>query len=67
MKRQDLATLMGDVLKLIVSHGWRFEASVPLGKVGLFGLRGRREMWMFRRDPAAHPQPKLRRETRRRL
>lgn len=41
---------MGGVLKLIASEGWRFEASVPFGKAGLFGLRGRREVWMFRRD-----------------
>ena len=55
--RQDVAFLMGGVLKLIASEGWRFEASVPFGKCGLFGLRGRREVWMFRRDPAAAGAP----------
>jgi len=54
--RQDLATLMGSVLKLIVAEGYRFEASVPFGKAGFLGLRGRREMWMFRR---IGPSPKV--------
>lgn len=53
--RQDLATLMGGVLKLIDAAGYRFEASVPFGKAGFLGFRGRREVWMFRRT--APPVP----------
>ena len=45
----DLVQMMSGVLKLIASAGWTFEASVPFGKCGLFGYKGRREVWMFRR------------------
>ncbi|KAF8575348.1 hypothetical protein K439DRAFT_750708 [Ramaria rubella] len=51
--RQDIALLMGGALKLIAAEGWRFEASVPFGKGGFLGLGGRREVWMFRREPTS--------------
>ncbi|KIJ45169.1 hypothetical protein M422DRAFT_30019 [Sphaerobolus stellatus SS14] len=47
--RGDLELMMSGVLKIISSTGWAFEASVPFGKCGLFGYKGRREVWMFRR------------------
>ena len=44
-----LVELMGATLKMIAAEGWLFEASVPFGRCGIFGYRGRREVWMFRR------------------
>ena len=57
--RQDIPTLMGSVLKMIAAEGFRLEASVPFGKAGLFGLRGRREVWMFRSVSVPKPLPNL--------
>lgn len=40
---------MSGSLKFIAAEGWRFEASVPFGRAGILGVRGRREAWVFRR------------------
>lgn len=47
--RVDFASLMSGSLKFIAAEGWRFEASVPFGRAGILGVRGRREAWMFHR------------------
>lgn len=29
-------------------NGYRFDASVSMGREGMFGMSGRREVWIFR-------------------
>jgi hypothetical protein len=35
-------------LRVINQYGFRMEASVAMGREGLFGLSRRREIWIFR-------------------
>lgn len=44
----DMLMLTSQLLKIIASFGYRLDAAVPLGPVGLFGLKGRRELWVFK-------------------
>lgn len=46
--KADMLLLLSQLLKIIASCGYRLDASVPLGRVGPFGLRGRREIWIFK-------------------
>ncbi|GJJ13796.1 hypothetical protein Clacol_008053 [Clathrus columnatus] len=54
--RVDFASLMSGSLKFIAAEGWQFEASVPFGRSGPLGVRGRREAWMFHWVPDFKPK-----------
>ncbi|EIN13767.1 hypothetical protein PUNSTDRAFT_140231 [Punctularia strigosozonata HHB-11173 SS5] len=41
------------LFKYLCDEGYYIDASVPLGRKGLFGLGGRREVWMFKSSPPA--------------
>jgi hypothetical protein len=40
------------IFKNLCDEGYYIDASVPLGRRGLFGLGGRREVWMFKSSPS---------------
>ena len=46
--RQDLPHKLANVLHAIGLNGYRLDASVVMGREGLFGMRGRKEVWIFR-------------------
>ncbi|PVF95593.1 hypothetical protein CPB86DRAFT_710824 [Serendipita vermifera] len=52
-EKADLLLLFSQMLKIIASFGYILDASIPLGKVGFLGLKGRRELWIFK---ATSPQ-----------
>ncbi|KAG8833765.1 hypothetical protein FRC17_010138 [Serendipita sp. 399] len=47
-EKADMLMLLSQLLKIIASFGFRLDAAVPLGPVGPLGLRGRRELWIFK-------------------
>lgn len=46
--RQDLPNQLANILHAVGLNGYRLDASVSMGREGLFGMSGRREVWMFR-------------------
>jgi hypothetical protein len=63
--RIDLTQAMTGILRMISLEGWHLEANIAFGKAGLFGMRGRREAWLFRRN-LDYEEPPARTRTRRR-
>ncbi|KAF8525066.1 hypothetical protein BU17DRAFT_83978 [Hysterangium stoloniferum] len=50
----DLTQTMPGILRMISLEGWHLEANIAFGKAGLFGMRGRREAWLFRQNLDYH-------------
>ncbi|KAF8320272.1 hypothetical protein DL93DRAFT_2073775 [Clavulina sp. PMI_390] len=48
IQRTDLPHQLANLLHAIGIMGYRLDANVSLGREGLFGLNGRREIWLFR-------------------
>jgi hypothetical protein len=48
----DKTVITGYVLKYIKQLGYKLIATVPLARKGMFGLGGRKELWMFQGPPA---------------
>jgi len=46
--RQDLPHKLANVLHAMALNGYRLDASVAMGREGLFGMSGRKEVWIFR-------------------
>jgi len=53
VKQHDLPPRFSMVLKTIGAQGYRLEATVPMGREGLLGMGGRREIWIFRSNVPA--------------
>jgi hypothetical protein len=48
----DMLSTLSNLMKVFTTHNYRLDASVPMGRAkgirGWFGLRGRREIWVFK-------------------
>lgn len=46
---EEVALLLGQILRATTEQGYRLDATVPLKSSGFFGFGKRREVWIFRR------------------
>jgi len=48
----DKDLFLAHILKHINDLAFKLDASVPLARTGLFGLGGRKEVWVFKGSPS---------------